>query len=242
MSIASEISRLQGVKSDILQAISDKGVTVPAGSTLADCPSLIASISGGGGGGGDIPEDYDRLLSITNGTGYTSGINLNNYAFPLNVESNDRFIFSITIGTSFSASNPELDLIMNYPIRFIGFSLDNDYWYRTNAPIYVNSQGGQLYMSKGRSYVIEQWSGKIKVNGTEYTISTNTGNQNQSITQIMTIAGNTPQQIYIHGIDVIDENGNYKYNLVPVNNKNSGRKGLFDTVSQTFLDLNNYQN
>ena len=49
MSIASEIARLQGVKSDILQAISDKGVEVPSGSKLDDCPDLIASISGGGG-------------------------------------------------------------------------------------------------------------------------------------------------------------------------------------------------
>lgn len=49
MSIASEITRLQGVKSDILQAISDKGVTVPAGSALDDCPALIASIPTGGG-------------------------------------------------------------------------------------------------------------------------------------------------------------------------------------------------
>lgn len=48
MSIASEITRLQGVKSDILQAISDKGVTVPVGSALDDCPDLIASISSGG--------------------------------------------------------------------------------------------------------------------------------------------------------------------------------------------------
>lgn len=47
MSIASEITRLQGVKSDILQAIANKGVTVPAGSALDDCPALIASISVG---------------------------------------------------------------------------------------------------------------------------------------------------------------------------------------------------
>lgn len=46
MSIASEITRLQGVKSDILQAIRDKGVVVPAGSALDDCPGLIDSISG----------------------------------------------------------------------------------------------------------------------------------------------------------------------------------------------------
>lgn len=50
MSIASEITRLQGVKANILQAIADKGVEVPSGSKLADCPRLIASISGGGGG------------------------------------------------------------------------------------------------------------------------------------------------------------------------------------------------
>lgn len=46
MSIASEITRLQGVKSDILTAIADKGVTVPAGSALDDCPNLIEDIGG----------------------------------------------------------------------------------------------------------------------------------------------------------------------------------------------------
>lgn len=52
MSIASEITRLQGVKSDILTAIADKGVTVPADSALDDCPGLIGDIEQGGG---DIP-------------------------------------------------------------------------------------------------------------------------------------------------------------------------------------------
>ena len=46
MSIASEITRLQGVKADILTAIGNKGVTVPAGSALDDCPDLITSIEG----------------------------------------------------------------------------------------------------------------------------------------------------------------------------------------------------
>ena len=49
MSIASEIARLRGVKADILRAISDKGVEVPSGSMLDDCPELISLISGGGG-------------------------------------------------------------------------------------------------------------------------------------------------------------------------------------------------
>lgn len=48
MSIYSEITRLYEVRGDVLQAIEDKGVTVPIGSKLADCPGLIAAISGGG--------------------------------------------------------------------------------------------------------------------------------------------------------------------------------------------------
>lgn len=50
MSIASEIQRLSGVRSDIFTSITNKGVTVPEGSTFSSCPSLIDQIEGGGGG------------------------------------------------------------------------------------------------------------------------------------------------------------------------------------------------
>ena len=46
-SIAEEISRISGCRNDILSAISSKGVTVPEGSVLSSCPSLIASIQTG---------------------------------------------------------------------------------------------------------------------------------------------------------------------------------------------------
>lgn len=49
MSIQSEITRLQGVKADILSSIEAKNVIVPTGAMLADCPGLIAEITGGGG-------------------------------------------------------------------------------------------------------------------------------------------------------------------------------------------------
>lgn len=80
MSIASEITRLQGVKSDILQAISDKGVTVPVGSALDDCPDLITSISGGGSFGADnivniVP--IDKMV-VVDSNGYI-GYDLTNY-------------------------------------------------------------------------------------------------------------------------------------------------------------------
>ena len=48
MSIASEISRLSGVREDIFTSITNKGVTVPETATFSSCPSLIDSITGGG--------------------------------------------------------------------------------------------------------------------------------------------------------------------------------------------------
>ena len=65
MSIESEITRLQSVKSNILHAIADKGVEVPLGSMLADCPDLISAITSGGGGGGGNP--YLKNIMPTTG-------------------------------------------------------------------------------------------------------------------------------------------------------------------------------
>ena len=48
MSIASEISRLQSAKTDIRNAIQNKGVTVPSNITIDAYPSYIASIPTGG--------------------------------------------------------------------------------------------------------------------------------------------------------------------------------------------------
>jgi uncharacterized protein (TIGR02145 family) len=63
MTVASEIVRLQGVKTNILNAISAKGVTVPSGSKLADCPDLIAAISGGGESTAGIIQPFSTSLS-----------------------------------------------------------------------------------------------------------------------------------------------------------------------------------
>ena len=75
MSIASQITRLQGVKSDILRAIADKGVEVQSGSMLADCPDLISAITSGGGGGEiGIPES--ALVVITPNVKSDGGLSL----------------------------------------------------------------------------------------------------------------------------------------------------------------------
>ena len=48
MSISSEITRISGNVADALDAIADKGVTVPSGANSDDLATLIAQISGGG--------------------------------------------------------------------------------------------------------------------------------------------------------------------------------------------------
>ena len=48
MSIQSEITRISGNVADALDAITAKGVTVPAGSSSDDLADLISQISGGG--------------------------------------------------------------------------------------------------------------------------------------------------------------------------------------------------
>lgn len=59
MSIQSEINRISGNVSDALDAIEDKGVTIPSGANSDDLADLIAQITGGGGGSVYIRDTTD---------------------------------------------------------------------------------------------------------------------------------------------------------------------------------------
>lgn len=70
MSVQTQIDRISGAVSAALTALSEKGVTVPAGTKVDGLAALIAAIeAGGGGGGGGVP---DGLAAITTGTYTTS--------------------------------------------------------------------------------------------------------------------------------------------------------------------------
>lgn len=80
MTIASEIARLQGVKSNILAAIEAKNVIVPPGAALADCPLLIDAISGGGGEVGVYAKQIvgESGIKVVDENGYV-GLVVNKY-------------------------------------------------------------------------------------------------------------------------------------------------------------------
>lgn len=143
MSIASEITRLYGVRGDILHAIADKGVTVPSGAKLADCPDLIAAITGGGGVEGDIVisdsakfknffplnlnDSYDRISSdlIYNGIAFSSSnpliINAN-----FQVDLSDSFEIAVTFKKTFQYDTSGRCLFGCLLTYFKNFTLEYD--------------------------------------------------------------------------------------------------------------------
>ncbi len=64
MSVATEITRLQGAKADLKTSIEAKGVTVPSATLISGYAALVDQISGGGG----IP-DSDGLFDLSIATG-----------------------------------------------------------------------------------------------------------------------------------------------------------------------------
>lgn len=130
MSIASEIERLSGVRSDIFNSITNKGVTVPAGSTFSSCPSLINSIVTGGGG-----SDPTSLINPTfTASGYVSGYR------PFTATQNVVTKYDEIYGTYISGKNNNFAFIQvpmsalsgagnltnyNLNINFQSWSLDN---------------------------------------------------------------------------------------------------------------------
>lgn len=74
MSIASELSALNGYILGAYDEVSDKGGTVPANKNMANLASAIASISGGGGGGAQV---------VTGTFTPTSDITISSYGYYL---------------------------------------------------------------------------------------------------------------------------------------------------------------
>ena len=68
MSIASEISRLQGAKADLKTAIESKGVSVSSATKIDGYAALVSSISQSGSGVGDLSNYSEQTITPSDAT------------------------------------------------------------------------------------------------------------------------------------------------------------------------------
>lgn len=239
MSIASEITRLYGVRNDILHAIGEKGVTVPAGSALDDCPELIGMIPTGGGGGGDIA----AIRCTKNGQ-------TNYYEIPVNyLTFNTHCTFEIGAYLSIDGGNtiglfqcrgdqyyPELDFV-NYAPNTTSHGARivcdaNDKITAILYPNYYKYHDIKLYLTPSDSVLrFTDLSGNVQ----EF----NAGSQIQFYTlkKIRLFVGDwtnfdTCQGNTIYYFRVTDENSNVLLDLVPA--EQNGVPGFLDNVTENF--------
>ena len=147
MSIASEIERLSGVRGDIFTSITNKGVTVPVGSTFSSCPSLIDSIVTGGGGSADSLINTGFVA-----TGFYSAYRP--FTATQNIETISSFEDRTESWTSAVTSQANNRILIPVPSSTI-----KDYW-ESNSANHVQSiinfyyTGGQLGNIKMTAYMV----------------------------------------------------------------------------------------
>ena len=217
MSIASEITRLQGVKSDILTAIADKGVTVPTGSMLDDCPDLIASISGGG----DLPEGYKQCLYIKNlAQGFIYSHFSGDYIFT-NVSKNDKIKCYYEVGDIGTSWIPDVSIIGYY---FSDTNSNRSLRVRTNSSetrSIVNGFEKQINFSEIiESCKITKTYEGLTVNGS-YISDQYIGNNAIGISTIFVVNNNTIINGKLYYIKIYDNNDKLKYNFIPAKKNDS---------------------
>lgn len=233
MSVASEITRLQGVKREIMDALSAKGVTVPQGAALADVPELIGDIPGGG----ELPDEYKRLLFIAKAAGASTTVN-----FPSNtfyIDSSDTIILKFAnqrINTSqfyftvIRAYNSSLN-------KLIQFYIDE-----ASSKNRYNGQWGTLYYGIATSNVdcytyqdyevVMKSTEQIKINGVSYN-----WNREQIGAYINQISSNQGNFSKYYSIQIKDSSDGIKFNFVPCVRIADSVPGLFEEKTQTFVDF-----
>jgi hypothetical protein len=149
MSIASEIERLSGVRSDIFNSITNKGVTVPAGSTFSSCPSLIDQIEGGGGG-----TVTSMINSGFTASGYASGYR------PFTATQNEVPLYDIISGTCVSGSVNNMKFIqvpmsaLRDANNLVNYNLNLNFqnWnYDSNQDILIIPNSADIYANRYRT-------------------------------------------------------------------------------------------
>lgn len=225
MSIASEITRLQGVKADILTAIGDKGVTVPAGSALDDCPGLIASIPTGT----SSPDGYVLRTAIWS---TLNGLDFFNF---VDYDSSENL--SITLEFQSKSAPSTVNNILGLrgkdgnTIVIFGANSDNPQSIFCKNDRY--GDGVTNTCSFNGSYLR-----KITATLKENTLEVSDGITKDTFTNINFVNWTIGRMFmavanfYIYRLTL--DNGSKKYDFVPVQRASDNTWGLYDLVSQTF--------
>ena len=235
MSIASEITRLQGVKSDILQAIANKGVTVPAGSALDDCPALIASIPTGG----SLPAGYQQCQYVKN---VAPGQIFSQGGAPYlitDVSKDDIITFYYEISKDATSWIPEVKIISYY---FSDTRSSRGIRVRTNSSenstIINGFNTNQTLSGLLKSVLVTRYGNtSFDINGVSYSDSY-PGNTLRNLDLIFyvdnaAVAGGKLFYLRIYSIDKV-----LKHEFLPMK-KNSTTDVLYDTVSGIEFVLDN---
>lgn len=247
MSIASEITRLQGVKANILQAIANKGVTVPSGSALDDCPGLIADIPSGS----EIPPEIEIYERCTT-DGYNRGELSNTTAFPITAQ--NRIIYYGYCVTSAQGSGSTGTSSGNisvpgwsYGLTF-GINRDSS-GIRFGVQLWGDTNVGRFY-SLGY-HPATDYPQKVKVeysavsNGVQYAAVNDTFTYSKTdpttdrTAYFTSVAGYNKVYDCMSRLIIFDENDTRKIknDIRLAKNTDTNKIGVFDLVTGTFVPL-----
>gem|GEM_PF-3615319 len=221
---------MQGVKSNILQAISDKGVTVPDGSALADCPELIGLIPTGGG----ISDFFENVESvIPNNANYNiidlgQTYDVDEVTYKLSFY--ERFDVPDTNGNFAGIAGIDNAIW----IELLGHSGANNMRFRINGSTYLPYMNP---IQKGL-YNFELNKTSCVLNGVNYNITAAT-NGVRYVRIGCTDTGGNYRLPAIKEI-ILYVNNVEKSHLIPVKRLTDNKVGLFDIVRGLFDEQHSY--
>lgn len=166
MSIASEISRLQQAKSDLAASIENKGVTVPAATTIDGYAALVDQIQQGG-----TPLPYDAEIEYLESTG-TQWINTGikpspNIVVTIDFVRTDNSTFSMLFGWRYYKSSPGRRVCFAFIPKL---SSGNNYWQLEVGRDVVNSST-EIPLNTFSTVVMSYTSTKVTCGSSTKTVS-----------------------------------------------------------------------
>ena len=141
MSVADEILRLQQAKSDLATSITNKGVTVPAATTLDGYAALVDQIQQGG----TLPYDAEVDYIESTGTQYIdTGVILNGDSFA-----------ELTLSISTAQNNGIFGARSAYKVNDFSWMILSSNKNRRNYGTEENTSGGAIYLNYMYNYRAE---------------------------------------------------------------------------------------